>query len=314
MADDRIIVRVVEMFYIHGINQEEIAKRFNFSKAKVCRIIKEAKEKKIIEFKIKDFGNQKVGFESELEKKFNLKEVLIYYDSDMIGYDKDLISQKIGILGANYIKRILKNNINMALTWGETLYNIIKNIYLKREYKANFFAALGGVGLRNANYQSSNLVKMIGERTGGSYYQLYLPLIVDSPDIKNVLMRSSIIKTVLGDITKVDYYITSVATILRNRTMYTLGGFKSEDLKVLHHNEIIGEIGLNFYNKEGNYVKTGLEDRLINIKIDEIKRIKNIVLIAFSNEKLEAISGFLKSGVTNVFITDSITAEQLLII
>ena len=93
-----------------------------------------------------------------------------------------------------------------------------------------------------------------------------------------------------------------------------LGGFKSEDLKILHNYEIIGEVGLNFFDKDGNFVKTGLEDRLINIKIDEISRIKHKVLIAFGESEIEAILGFLKTGIVDIFITDSITADKLLAI
>ncbi len=310
--EDKEITRVAVLYYVNNVSQGNIAKKFNISRSKVSRMIKEARDKKIVEFKIRNASYQPIGIESKLEKQFKLKEVLIYHDSDMLGYDKDLIFQNIGLLGSDYIKRTLKHNINITLTWGKTLYHVIKSINLQKEYKINIFATMGGVGLQNSNYQSSNLVKMLGERTSGNYYQLYLPLIVKNKEIKDSLIEASIIKTILGDITKVDYFISSVGTIFRNTGMYLLGGFKSEDIKILNTCGVVGEIGLNFYNKEGEFVKTGLEDRLINININEVRRVKSKVLIAFGNEKIEAILGCLKTGVIDVFITDTITAESLI--
>ena len=112
MIDDRIIARVSELFYIHNISQYEIANKFNFSKAKVCRMIKEAKKRKIIEFQIKNIDQRAINLEQQVEKFYNLREVIIFYNSDIITYDEEIIFQEIGKLGFDYIKRVINDNLN----------------------------------------------------------------------------------------------------------------------------------------------------------------------------------------------------------
>ena len=53
-------------------------------------------------------------------------------------------------------------------------------------------------------------------------------------------------------------------------------------------------------------------DRVINLPIEEIKKMKNKIAIVFGKDKIAAARGFLKTGICDVFITDSVTAEAIL--
>lgn len=312
MIDDRIIARVAELFYIHDVNQYEIAEKFNFSKAKVCRLIKEAKKRKVIEFQIKNVDKRPIELEQKFEKIFKLKEVIIFYNSDIKGYDEELVFREVGKMGSDYIHRILENNLNFALTWGKTLYHVIKNLKLDKKYNVNVFSTIGSVSLTETAYQNVNLAQMLSERIGGTCYPIYLPLILETPELKESLMQENVINKVIGDTSKIDYYFTSLGTISKNSRMYTLGGFDLNFFNALISKKIVGEIGLNFYDIKGNFINAGLEDRTIKLNVDEIKKIKNKIAIVFGPEKIDALKGFLKTGIADVLITDSKTAEKVL--
>jgi DNA-binding transcriptional regulator LsrR (DeoR family) len=312
MIDDRVIARIAELFYIHNISQYEIADKFNFSKAKVCRLIKEAKKRKIIEFQIKNVDKRPIELEQKFEKKFKLKEAIIFYNSDINTCDEEVIFQEIGKIGTDYIHRIIDNNLNFALTWGKTLYYVIKNLKVDKKYNVNVFSTIGSVSLTETAYQNVNLAQMLSERIGGTCYPIYLPLILETPELKESLTQENVINKVIGDTSKIDYYFTSLGTISKNSRMYTLGGFDLNFFNALISKKIVGEIGLNFYDINGNFIKAGLEDRTINLSVDEIQKIKNKIVIAFGDEKVDAISGFLKTKIADVLITDSKTAEKVL--
>ena len=312
MIDDRIIARVAEMFYVHGISQYEIAEKFNFSKAKVCRIIKEAKKRDIIVFSVKKFDKIKIDLEKSLEDKYGLKEVMIYPDSDLKDQDENLVFKEVGLLGFRYIERIIKDDLNIALTWGKTLYNVIKNITPGKKYDVNIFSTLGGVSLTKAEYQNNNLVQMLSERVGGKSYPIYLPLVLEKPEHKDLFLSESNIRKILGDTSKIDYYFAGLGTISEDSRMYTLGGFDLAFLKSLSSKKIVGELGLNFFDIEGNFVNTGIEDRTINLSIEDIKKIKNKVIFCFGIEKVASLKALLNAHIVNVLITDSVTAENLM--
>lgn len=312
MIDNRLLARIAELHFIHGASQYKIAEKFNFSKSKVCRIIKEAKDKGVIEFKIKNFDNRKIELEKKIEDRYGLREAIVYFNSDIPKSDDQLVFQKVGNLGAEYIKRILRDNMNIAVTWGKTLYNVIKEIRTVKNYRINVFSTLGGVGLTRAEYQNNNLVKMLSDKIGGYHYQLYLPLILDKSKYKNLLQEENSIMKVLGDITKLDYYITSFGTVSTDSRMYKLGGFDRNFIKALTKKKVIGEIGLNFYDIEGNFISTKVGEKIVNIKIDDIKKIKNKIIIGFGKEKVKALKGLLETKIPDILITDSITIESVL--
>jgi deoxyribonucleoside regulator len=312
MIDDRIIARVAEMFYIHGISQYEIAEKFNFSKAKVCRIIKEAKKRNIIVFSVKKFDKIKIDLEKSLEDKYGLKEAMIYPDSDLNDYDENLAFKEVGLLGFRYMERIIKDGLNIALTWGKTLYHMIKNIDLGKKYDVHIFSTLGGVSLTMAEYQNNNLVQMLSERIGGKSYPIYLPLILEKPEHKDLYLSESNVKKVLGDTSKMDYYFAGLGIISEDSRMYKLGGFDLAFVKSLSSKKIVGELGLNFFDIEGNFVNTGIEDRIINFSIDDIRKIKNKVIVCFGLEKVIPLKALLRTGIVDILITDSITAESLM--
>lgn len=314
MIDDRIIARVAELFYVHSISQYEIAEKFNFSKAKVCRIIKDAKKKKIIEFQIKNIDKRPLELEEKIEKEFNLKEAIIFYNSDINTHDEEIIFQEIGKLGADYIKRIIDDNLNFALTWGKTLHHVIRNLHLDKKYKVNVFSTIGSVSLTETEYQAVNIAQMFSEKIGGICYPIYLPLFVKTPELKESLMHNIDINKIIGDTSKIDYYITGIGTFSLNSRTYTLGGFDLNFFNSLIKKQIVGEVGLNFYDINGNFINAGMEDRTIKLNVDEIKKIKNKIAIAFGPEKVESLKGFLKTGLADVFITDSKTAEKILAI
>jgi DNA-binding transcriptional regulator LsrR (DeoR family) len=71
MIEEKIITRIAELYYIKNIDQKEIARQYNFSKTKVCRLIKKAKESGMIEFKLKSpiSRDHKLKFKYVLLKK-----------------------------------------------------------------------------------------------------------------------------------------------------------------------------------------------------------------------------------------------------
>jgi len=312
MVDNRILARIAELHFIHRASQYKIAEKFNFSKSKVCRIIKEAKDKGVIEFKIKNFDNRKIELEKRIEDRYGLKEAIVYFNSDIPKSNEQLVFKKVGSLGAEYIKRIMSNNINIAITWGKTLYNVIKEIEIDKKHEINVFSTLGGVGLTRAEYQNNNLVKMLSDKIGGDHYQLYLPLVLNKSKYKELIQEESNIRKVIGDTSKLDYYIAGFGTVSTNSRMYRLGGFNQDFIKALTKKNIIGEVGLNFYDLEGNFINTGMEEKIVNINIDDIKKIKNKIVIGFGKEKVKALKGLLRTKILDILITDSKTIESVL--
>jgi len=315
MAKDRLLRKIAELYYIHDLTQLDIAAKLNFSKVKINRLLKEAKNKKIIDFSIKsNFQDKRISeLENYLEEKYNLREAIIYYDSDMKDPSDDIIFKEVGLAGADYIERVVKDNINIAVTWGQTLFHVINNINLEKNYpNIKVFSTLGGVSLTRSEYQNNNLTNMLANVLGCSGYPVYLPLILNESLNKDLVEKETNIYELLGSTSKIDYLISGVGLMSEESRLYTYTRFDIDFIQRLKDKGIIGEICWNFFNSKGEFVKTGLEKSFVNLPVDELRKMQNKVAIAFGKDKLEVIRAFLKTGIADVFITDSITAESVI--
>jgi DNA-binding transcriptional regulator LsrR (DeoR family) len=72
-----LVVKAAYMYYITGLPQSEIADELSISITTVSRLLKRAKEEKIIEFVIRDPFVECLKLEKNLREIFGLKDVII---------------------------------------------------------------------------------------------------------------------------------------------------------------------------------------------------------------------------------------------
>jgi DNA-binding transcriptional regulator LsrR (DeoR family) len=84
--------------------------------------------------------------------------------------------------------------------------------------------------------------------------------------------------------------------------------FSPEELNMLRAAGAVGDICLRFFDASGTPVTTPLDERVIGIKLDQLRHVKRSVGIA----ELSAIHGALQGRLINVLITDRFTAQHLL--
>ena len=89
-------------------------------------------------------------------------------------------------------------------------------------------------------------------------------------------------------------------------------GLKSEYITSSFGNRIIGETCTRFYDKNGNEVPTEVVDRTISIPFSQLHKVKYVIGVAASDEKVPAIYSALKGKLINILITDESTAKKLL--
>jgi DNA-binding transcriptional regulator LsrR (DeoR family) len=87
--------------------------------------------------------------------------------------------------------------------------------------------------------------------------------------------------------------------------------FSGRELESLSARGAVGDICLRFFDAEGVPVITPLNDRVIAIELEDLKRASRVIGIAGGRRKTAAIRGALQGHWINVLITDRATAERL---
>ena len=74
----------------------------------------------------------------------------------------------------------------------------------------------------------------------------------------------------------------------------------------------MGNICLNYFDKEGNKIDCDFNNRVMAIDIDSIKRSKNVVCITGGEDKHEAILAALKGKYIDTLVIDKDTADYIM--
>jgi len=73
----------------------------------------------------------------------------------------------------------------------------------------------------------------------------------------------------------------------------------------------VGDILLHFYDIHGRPVDSSLDNRVISMQLEQLRRTERSVGIAGGPRKYQGILGALNGHWINVLITDRTTAEKL---
>jgi DNA-binding transcriptional regulator LsrR (DeoR family) len=182
-----------------------------------------------------------------------------------------------------------------------------------RSRGAQVVQILGGVGNPGAEAHATHLTRRLANLVAGTATLLPAPGVVGSPEAKRVLRRDRYVQEATALFRSVTLALVGIGAIEPSKMLAASGNvFSPQELEVLRSRGAVGDICLRFFDATGTPVSTPLDDRVISIELQELRRVGRVVGIAGGLRKTAAIRGALRGGLVNVLITDRSTAERLL--
>ena len=309
----RLINKVSLLYYNLELTQQKIAKRLNLSRPKVSRLLKQARELGIVKITVEATNGNFIDQEIDLEKKFGLKEVIIV-DSVQTGEEKSdqTLKLQLGKAGSKYLERTISDKDIIGVTWGTTLSAMIETMMPTPTKGVLAVQMLGGVGPPEAKEHAIDITRRLAQLLNGRSILLQVPGVVDNPETKRVLLSDRRVAEAFEVFPKINIAFVCIGALSTNPVLQK----ESPEISGKIQNEIlssdaVGDIGLNFFDKEGNPVETQLQDLFIGMSIKELREIETVVGIAGGEDKFDAILGALEGKHINVLITDYDTATKL---
>src|SRR5262249_837529 len=121
------------------------------------------------------------------------------------------------------------------------------------------------------------------------------------------------VQSALARFEHVTLALVGIGDVEPSRLLASSGNvFSREELDQLRQLGAVGDICLRFFAISGSPISTPLNDRVIGMELEQIRKVRRSVGIAGGKRKLAAIHGALTGHWINVLITDRFTAEALL--
>ena len=308
----RMIARVAQMYFVEGQRQRDIAERLQISQASISRMLKKAHEEGMIRTTVISPSGTYAEIESALRSKFNLREAIVVECTE----DREgVIMARIGEAAAHFLEMTLqKGEIIGVSSWSETILKMVDALHpIKSGKVERVVQTLGGIGDPTVQIHANQLTTRLARLTDSEAHLLNAPGVVHSREAKLVLLNDNYVRETMDIFDKITLAIVGIGAIEPSNMLARSGNvFSSRELVEIKEVGGIGDIGLRFFNVDGELVKTSLSDRVIGMTLDELSGVDRVVALAGGRSKTSAIQGALRTGIIDLLITDKFTAKRLM--
>ena len=288
-------------YYMEDNTQAQIAEVMGVSRAKVIRLLEEARAQGIVQFSFRKNDSQRVSAEQLLIDRFGLKDAFVIPTP----LDSSAINQSIAQGAAHYVSDHLREDGYLNIGYGDTVSRMLGFLAKNREESLNVVSLTGGV-----SYYLPTV--------GTTAYSMHLfltpsPLVVSSRQVRDALLDEKSLQDVSTMTEYADMSVVGIGAAVEGATVLRNGILNEGELTVLKMQGAVGDVLNHFMDKDGNLIQTEIEDRVISTDLDKLRQLKNVVGVAGGKDKVTAIKAVLNGGYLNVLITDSDTAAELLL-
>ncbi len=307
----RLMAKIARMYYSQGLRQTEICERLNIHQSTVSRVLKRAEREGIVRVSITLPAGTHTEIEEAVQARYGLDEAIVVDCVD----DEDQISRDLGSAAAFYLENTLKSDDVIGISsWSSALLAMVEAMHPSQRWKTTkVVQILGGVGNPNAEVHATQLTRRLADLLGGAATLLPAPGVVGSAEARRVLMRDRFVREVVDLFSSITLAVVGIGAVEPSRALASSGNvFSRQELDLLAAKGAVGDICLRFFDEHGEPVITELNDRVISIELNQLRRAKRIVGVAGGRRKVSAIRGAMSGGLVNVLITDLNTAQRLL--
>jgi DNA-binding transcriptional regulator LsrR (DeoR family) len=199
-------------------------------------------------------------------------------------------------------------------SWSQTLLAVVDRMRPLRVPGAERVVQLmGGVGNASVQTQGNRLLTEFARLVGATTTFVPAPALVGNRTIRESLLNDPAMESVANEWGRLTMALAGIGSLPPSPLLRASGNAADlADQDRLHAAGAVGDVCLRFFDSAGNLVPSDLDDRVVGIDADTLRKIPRRIGIAGGESKHKAIRAAVRGGWINVLITDTGTAAALL--
>ncbi|WP_342433386.1 sugar-binding transcriptional regulator [Neobacillus sp. FSL H8-0543] len=305
----RLLVKISQLYYQDGMNQQQIASKYNISRSQVSRFLSASKAEGIVEITIRNPFSDETLLENQLMELYNLREVIVVDTTDA---DDMLADMLIGKAAAAFFENVLKDNDVVGVMAGKSITALAKEVKDPQKSNVHFVPLVGGWGSDGMEWHSNTNAFLLGKNTKNTYSVLHAPAVVRTENAKETLVHEPEIAKLIEFYSKVDVALVGIGQISKDATHVKSTNMSEGDISVLENDGAVASIATSFIGPTGEQISTSFSDRMIGINGTDLKNVPLVLGVARGDVKTRGIHAALTGGWINVLVTDMKTAKMII--
>jgi len=295
------------LYYTHGLTHQKIADLVGLSRVQVTRMLARALKEGVVEITVHSDETIFPDLQMALVQKFGLTKAWVSPTFE----NQERTLDSLGAVAAQLLRTTVQSHDIVAVGLSVTLEHMIPHLPQSR-VGATFVPALGSRPGGGVSVNPHEIASDLAEKFGGATRHLPAPFIMASEASAQMMRQEPDVVETLG--------LARKATI----GLYGLGGTEpgsgpliqaigpSGELEKLISEGAVGDISGIYFDRNGVYVPSSVEKRIIGLSLEEIMNIPQRIIVAGGKKKVKVIAAAARSGVCTHLVTDQDTAEYLI--
>ncbi|MCL6706465.1 sugar-binding transcriptional regulator [Pseudomonas sp. R2.Fl] len=302
-------LRAAWLYYNEGMTQKDVADRLGISRSTVIRMLDEALKRAEVQIWISDDIGDCVELSLKLEKAFGLDEAVVVPSPEK--RDAASIAKAVGLALGQFLTEVVSDDMTIGVGWGRTMTASLSGFRPPRRENCKVVSLLGGIV---AVHQTNPIdyTWRLANQLGAECYMFLAPLLVDSTATKRALIDECGLKTIYDLAEELDLAIVSCGDIGPHSTSLSEGFISHQTLKELIAAGCVCDTMFNFLDAEGRAVDHPINERVMSVDLDTLKKARHIVIVSGGAHRAIPIHATMKRIGCNTLITDEAAARELL--
>jgi DNA-binding transcriptional regulator LsrR (DeoR family) len=306
--DRAMIVKVARMYYEQEMSQDQIARAMLTSRSNVSRMLTVAKKIGIVEIRVADEAKRDTHLEEMLQSRFGLRAAVVASISE-----PSREAKLVGQLAATHFLTHLKPRAKVAISWGRSMEAMVQAVENHERRDLTLVPLMGGMTSAPNSLNGETLIRALAEALSADFQVLHAPTIVQSPEVKTALLQEPSISLVIEAARQADVAFVGIGSKESSSANYVL---ESAGMTEAHHPEFWakfeGDVSGRFFDSNGQAIDSRLDARTIGIDLEDLRKIRNVVGVAFGADKAPGILGALRGRLITELVTSQECAKRIL--
>lgn len=309
--DEDMAAKVCHYYYFDQLTMSDIGARLGMSRHKVGRILNGALQSGLVKIEIRHPISKSVSLERELISRFGLKSAIVATFPEDLPADE--LKQRVGAAAANFVASVIDDGDVVGIGWGTTTFEVANQISAVGAKSVKVVQITGGNGAVSARFGCQDVTRVFAKNIGVEPVLLHAPGIVGSKNMRDLLLEEQMIREATQYFPRLSLAVVGIGTLQPRRSALVDSGIiPASILAEIEGRGGVGDIYSCFIDAEGNIIDTVLNERMVAIGIEDIKRIPRSIAVATGASKANAVRAVMRAKLTNVLVVDEKLAEAVL--
>ncbi|WP_191330517.1 sugar-binding transcriptional regulator [Frigoribacterium sp. ACAM 257] len=297
-----LLADVARAHYVEDRSKVDIAAQFGVSRFQVATLLKQARDQGVVTIEIRD--PRRPSRDDDLARMLGVERVQVV---DVSGTTEIEGTERVGTAVMGALRQTLRSRMTVGISWSRTMDLAAK--FLPDLPPCTIVQLAGALQVPGSG-TLPQVISNLGASPDITTLPIHAPLVVDGAATARDLMRQPEIAQALERADGLDLAVVAIGAWQAGESSVwekVAAADRDEALAA----GAVGEISGRLFDAAGDHVATALDDRLIGVRYDQLRRTPHVVAVAHGPARAAAVVAAAAAGFVTHLIVDSTLAEAL---